>query len=63
VSNPDVRESTVLLYCFVKIHHRLPHSTEIWRRRRLGAACRLLRPMVRLSRSSARPLTLCRCGA
>jgi hypothetical protein len=36
VTDPGVRDSIVLLYCFVKIEHRLPYSTEIWRRRRLG---------------------------
>lgn len=36
VTDPGARDSIVLLYCFVKINHRLPHSTEVWRRRRLG---------------------------
>lgn len=36
VSNPDVRNSLVRLYCFVKLNHRLPYSKEIWRGGRLG---------------------------
>ena len=36
VSNPDVRNSLVRLYCFVKLNHRLPYSNEIWRGGRLG---------------------------
>lgn len=45
VTNPGVRDSIVLLYCFVKINHRLPHSKEIWRRRRLGEWAARMRAM------------------
>ena len=36
VTHDGMRESMVLLYCFVRVFHRMPGPKEIWRRRKLG---------------------------